>query len=455
MNKDILRKAKRNFIEILYAGSVAAFLADDELYQKIVLQLAGDLCNLDVKTIGNLSERETWVLRKRIGLLDNGKMQSFSEIGKIMSVTASRVQQILPTFSKKLRLYITSDKHNLLKEDISKNDISVMMDMEIRYMGLGKRETNCLIRAGINTLRHLTMTTSEELFKIGNFGKVSYDKINQLLNEYNLSLADDIVVGKEKINKYDVIKALIYRFEVDEKDYKFVQQMVDELYDLRDNKVLSLNSRETFIIRKLCGILDNGVKQSIKEICSYLRCPIKDGNENIESAFDTLRKYFKTYVYNETIKLNKSDLLKSNLKYLNLDDYTYISLREKGIYTLENLIEYFNKGFSNRYNYITPSDMDKIPFLINLVEEKGLTKEQLEEKKRKEREEQAKQEQERLEKNALIEKRKNELLKARDVLIEQREKAVIELRRKEELLKNYYDNQLDSVEVKIKKLDNE
>ena len=184
MNKDILRKAKRNFIEILYAGSVAAFLADDELYQKVVLQLAGDLCNLDVKTIGNLSERETWVLRKRIGLLDNGKMQSFSEIGKIMSVTASRVQQILPTFSKKLRLYITSDKHNLLKEDISKNDISVMMDMEIRYMGLGKRETNCLIRAGINTLRHLTMTTSEELFKIRNFGKESYDKINQLLNKF-------------------------------------------------------------------------------------------------------------------------------------------------------------------------------------------------------------------------------------------------------------------------------
>ena len=449
MNKDILQKVKKDFMEILYGCSV------DVSYKKIELKLTDDLCNLYVKTIGNLSERETFVLRKRIGLLDNGKMQSFSEIGKIMSVTASRIQQILATSFGKLRVYISSDNNTLLKEDISKNDISVMMDMKLRYMGLGKREDVCLNRSGINTLRHLTMTTSEELFKIRNFGKESYDKINQLLNEYNLSLADDIAVGKEKINKYDVIKALIYRFEVDEKDYKFVKQMVDELYDLSDNKVLSLNSRETFIIRKLCGILDNGVKQSIKEICSYLRCPIKRGSENIKSAFDTLHKYFKTYVYNETIKLNKSDLLKSNLKYLNLDDYTYIRLREKGIYTLEDLIEYFNKGFSNRYNYITTSDMDKIPFLINLVEEKGLTKEQLEEKKRKEREEQAKQEQERLEKNALIEKRKNELLKARDVLIEQREKAVIELRRKEELLKNYYDNQLDSVDEKIKKLDNE
>ena len=431
MNKDILQQVKKDFMEILYGCSV------DVSYKKIELKLTDDLCNLDVKTIGNLSERETFVLRKRIGLLDNGKMQSLSEIGKIVSVTASRVQQILATSFGKLRVYISSDNNTLLKEDISKNDISVMMDMKLRYMGLGKREDVCLNRSGINTLRHLTMTTSEELFKIRNFGKESYDKINQLLNEYNLSLADDIAVGKEKINKYDVIKALIYRFEVDEKDYKFVKQMVDELYDLSDNKVLSLNSRETFIIRKLCGILDNGVKQSIKEICSYLRCPIKRGSENIKSAFDTLHKYFKTYVYNETIKLNKSDLLKSNLKYLNLDDYTYISLREKGIYT----------GFSNRYNYITTSDMDKIPFLINLVEEKELTKEQLEEKKRKRREEQAKQEEERLEKIAFTEKRKNELLKAHSVLLAQKEELVKRMR--------YYNNELYSVEVKIKKLDNE
>lgn len=438
MNKDILQKAKKDFMEILYGCS------DDDLYKKNELQLTDDLCNLDVKTIGNLSERETWVLRKRIGLLDNGKMQSFFEIGKIMSVKTLRVQEILKTAFGKLRLYVASNNHDLLNEGIPKNDISLMLDMEIFYVGFGEREINCLIRAEINTLRHLTMTTSEKLLKTRNFGKISCDKINQLLNKYNLSLADDIALGKEKITKYDVMKALIYKFEVDEKDYKFVKQMVDELYDLRDNKVLSLNSRETFIIRKLCGILDNGVKQSIKEICSYLRCPIKDGNENIESAFDTLHKYFKTYVYNETIKLNKSDLLKSNLKYLNLDDYTYINLREKGIYTLEDLIEYFNKGFSNRYNYITVSDMDKIPSLINLVEEKGLTKEELEEKKRKEKEE---QEEERLEKIAFTEKRKNELLKAHSVLLAQKEELIKRMR--------YYNNELYSVDEKIKKLDNE
>ena len=85
-----------------------------------------------------------------------------------------------------------------------------------------------------------------------------------------------------------------------------------------------------------------------------------------------------------------------------------------------------------------------------MVEERELTKEQLEEKRRKEREEQEKKEQERLEKEALIEKRKNELSKARNVLIGQREKIRIEMLRK----MDYYDNQLNSVNEKIKKLEN-
>ena len=82
----------------------------------------------------------------------------------------------------------------------------------------------------------------------------------------------------------------------------------------------------------------------------------------------------------------------------------------------------------------------------DLVEEKELTKEQLEEKKRKRREEQAKQEEERLEKIAFTEKRKNELLKARSVLLAQKEELVKRMR--------YYNNELNSVNEKIKKLEN-
>ena len=88
-------------------------------------------------------------------------MQGLSEIGKIVPVTGLRVQQILTTAFGKLRVSISSDNNTLLKEDIFKNDISVIMDMKLRYMQLGKRENICLNRTGINTLRHLTMTTSE------------------------------------------------------------------------------------------------------------------------------------------------------------------------------------------------------------------------------------------------------------------------------------------------------
>ena len=156
------------------------------------------------------------------------------------------------------------------------------------------------------------------------------------------------------------------------------------------------------------------------------------------------------------MKLSREAVLSKNLKYFDIDridEEFYSALMEYGIHTLNDLIKYAkmvnrlaeerrNKCLYNILNY----NQNLSQFLLDLVEEKELTKEQLEEKKRKRREEQAKQEEERLEKIAFTEKRKNELLKARSVLLAQKEELVKRMR--------YYNNELNSVNEKIKKLEN-
>lgn len=217
---------------------------------------------------------------------------------------------------------------------------------------------------------------------------------------------------------------------------------------LKNNQILSLSSRETFIIRKMCGILDNGIKQSLIEINEDLHYEVC--GQDVKNAFKSLRtNFFKECIYNRAMKLSREAVLSKNLKYFDIDridEEFYSALMEYGIHTLNDFIEYakmVNRLAEERRNkciiyYILDYNQNLSQFLLDLVEEKELTKEQLEEKKR--REEQAKQEEKRLE------KRKNELLKAHSVLLAQKEELVKRMR--------YYNNELYSVEEKIKRLEN-
>lgn len=78
---------------------------------------------------------------------------------------------------------------------------------------------------GIYTFKELVSKTSDELLKDKNFNSKILNEINKHLKKYNLSFADDIALNKKNITKHDVIKALIYKFGLDEKYYK-----LDEKY---------------------------------------------------------------------------------------------------------------------------------------------------------------------------------------------------------------------------------
>lgn len=447
---------KENFISYIYDGTLK-YLFEGNPYRynmlpnfylknkKLIDKLFDEFCNLEINCIDGLNEKQLYVLRKSLGLFNSGCTQTFKDVGISIGQNAGLVRQTFNCGYRQIHSYVCKSVGDLqiTEDDMQNAEIKDMLDSSI--LGLFDNRTQEILCRRMTTLRELTQKSSYDLLEIRNFGTTSLEDVIKNLKKYNLSLADDIAVGKENITKSDVIRALIYKFEIEDQDYKYVKQMVDKLYDLRDYQVLPLSSENTFIIRKICGILDGGAKQSIAEISSCLKCSNKDASRYIESAFDNLRSYFKKYIYSEIFQLSKDEILKMDLKNFNLDESSYNSFIYNNICTLSDLIDYKKReDTSKKYLYY---DRDLVQYLLDLVEEKELTKEQLEEKKRKRREEQAKQEEERLEKIAFTEKRKNELLKARSVLLAQKEELVKRMR--------YYNNELYSVEVKIKKLDNE
>ena len=62
------------------------------------------------------------------------------------------------------------------------------MGLSIDDLELSARSSNCLKRAGIETLAELIEKDISELIQIKNFGKKSADEINDKLKQFNLSL---------------------------------------------------------------------------------------------------------------------------------------------------------------------------------------------------------------------------------------------------------------------------
>lgn len=68
-----------------------------------------------------------------------------------------------------------------------------VLDMTIEELDLSVRSFNCLKRAGINTVSDLTEKSAEEMMKVRNLGKKSFDEVKEKLHSlgFDLSSEDD------------------------------------------------------------------------------------------------------------------------------------------------------------------------------------------------------------------------------------------------------------------------
>ena len=95
--------------------------------------LLDDFLNVNKKTISVLNQKETYILRKKYGVLDDGKVQTLDKIGKEFKITNERIRQILMNITKKLRKEI--DKPNdILNNYKESNSISNLLDLKLIYI---------------------------------------------------------------------------------------------------------------------------------------------------------------------------------------------------------------------------------------------------------------------------------------------------------------------------------
>jgi DNA-directed RNA polymerase, alpha subunit, bacterial and chloroplast-type len=86
-----------------------------------------------------------------------------------------------------------SDEISAKSTVVEKNDNSKppLGDITIEELDLSVRSFNCLKRAGINTVADLLNTTEEDMMKVRNLGRKSFEEVVKKMEELGLKLAKD------------------------------------------------------------------------------------------------------------------------------------------------------------------------------------------------------------------------------------------------------------------------
>ena len=95
-----------------------------------------------------------------------------------------------------LNLFVNlSDKASSAEVMVEKDDKGKekILEMTIEELDLSVRSFNCLKRAGINTVNDLIGKSAEEMMKVRNLGKKSFDEVKEKLQSlgYDLSSEED------------------------------------------------------------------------------------------------------------------------------------------------------------------------------------------------------------------------------------------------------------------------
>ena len=132
-----------------------------------------------------LTEREASILKMRYK-----DLMTYNEISKKYNLTENRIVQIIAKVQRKLRhpknsKYLTLGvvgiiaeyKIKLKAEGTKKSDKVLATEYPIQELDLSIRSTQCLLRAGLETAGDILNLERDELMKVRNIGKKSYDEI--------------------------------------------------------------------------------------------------------------------------------------------------------------------------------------------------------------------------------------------------------------------------------------
>lgn len=282
-----------------------------------------DLNLLDKKCILGLDEKETWFLRKTLGVFDQGVRLSYAAVGQSVlesgyfenTVSQYHVANLIRSILYKMTLHM-----DMLKE--KRKLVEGNCDALIVGLNLSKKSRNVLNKAGIKTVGMLLLCSFEYFVS---FTEPVWNELLSRVREYNFSFED------ARIN--DLQPGMNIRRDLKEKNYQniplsFLFWKEDLVQRLKVRGVLSLQDliQQDYFKLYLEHVFDEPFLD--KEIYSSWK-------NILISLFDKIGFYSKKEIVENLIQLGEFDKIGVDqlfsFRASNL-------LKQERIYTLQDVV---------------------------------------------------------------------------------------------------------------------
>ena len=200
-------------IEILNPDLVIAHLSggkDCKLYMELTITkgrgyVSADKGKTDDMPIGVLAVDAIYTPVDRVNMIvQNTRVGQITDFDKLTlevwtdgTISAKEaVSMAAKLLNEHLNLFVDlSEETNVVEMMVEKDEKGKekILEMTIEELDLSVRSFNCLKRAGINTVNDLIEKSAEEMMKVRNLGKKSFDEVKEKLHSlgYDLNSEDD------------------------------------------------------------------------------------------------------------------------------------------------------------------------------------------------------------------------------------------------------------------------
>ena len=182
---------KENFINELYAHDI------DNASLDIFVD---ELCNLSEEVVTSLDKKETAYLRKRIGVYDNGKVQSYRVVASCYNNLAQNVCTTIHKACNNIVRRIKTGKTNIVDNRTKMSSLSISKDFydtDITKLNLNSRIRRVLNNK-VTTIYDLLSYSYDDLIGMG-LGPDSIKTLYDVLHSYGLKPIDELTIEERKI----------------------------------------------------------------------------------------------------------------------------------------------------------------------------------------------------------------------------------------------------------------
>lgn len=337
-------KIKEVFLHELQFGT--GHIKSDFCEEKMdnIEEALDEICDLSMDIMTHLTEVETFVVRKRLGVYDNGERQTLDAIAKATGKTRERIRQIEnKTYSRIIR-WLARESYTQRDDKSKMSSLTIQekyANVHISRLGIDRRMIEILSRGQITTLYDLLCYSHEDFQKMG-LGKKYFGQLSDKIHSLGLKFIEELNDEEKRM----VISASS-KDMIDNSSIAWISNL--------NKSILSMLSKKRITtIGQLKEYIENGGKINEEAVAYASSIGI-----NIDK---------KPKLTTEDVQISLEELLDTSIKNIEMSTRLFNVLNRHGFKKLRDVVLNTTKQFDVLFNQGVVTKAE----LFNLIHNLGL-----------------------------------------------------------------------------------